>query len=108
MLAAGVVAPPQINAWIEIRRDRLVAESSSRSPSLAARAASAFLRKPYRWHLAFCGIPAAGSDRPVSTSGAFVVTYHPPPGAGHMSTSSSPLMVLTRRAAFALFLVFRH
>lgn len=97
-----VVAPAQINAWIEYG-NRLV----TGVVSIAVIAASllAFFRRPYRWHLAFFGALLPLGVICQAILGAFVVYYHLPPGLviGHFILS----MILLD-AAFALFWCSRY
>lgn len=97
-----VVAPAQINAWIEYG-NRLV----TGVVSIAVIAASllAFFRRPYRWHLAFFGALLPIGVICQAILGAFVVYYHLPPGLviGHFILS----MILLD-AAFALYWCSRY
>jgi cytochrome c oxidase assembly protein subunit 15 len=98
----GYIAPAQINAWIEYG-NRLV----TGLVGLAVIAASllAFVRRPYRWHLAVFGglLPLGVIGQAVL--GAFVVKHHLPPELviGHFLLS----MILLD-AAFALFWCSRY
>jgi cytochrome c oxidase assembly protein subunit 15 len=91
------IPPSQINAWIEYGNRLLTG-----FVGLAVIAASllAFLRKPFRWHLAVFGalLPLGVIGQIIL--GAFVVEYHLPPELviGHFLLS----MILLD-AAFALF-----
>lgn len=97
-----VVAPAQINAWIEYG-NRLV--TGLVSVAVIAAALLAFFRRPYRWHLAFFGILLPIGVICQAALGALVVYYHLPPGLviGHFILS----MILLD-AAFALFWCSRY
>jgi cytochrome c oxidase assembly protein subunit 15 len=98
----GYVAPAQINAWIEYGNRLLTG-----FVGLAVIAASllAFLRRPYRWHLAVFGALLPLGVIAQAVLGAFVVEHHLPPELviGHFLLS----MILLD-AAFALFWCSRY
>jgi len=98
----GVVAPPQINAWIEYG-NRLV--TGVVSITVIAAALLAFLRKPYRWHLAFFGILLPLGVIGQAILGAFVVYYHLPPELVIFHFILSMILI---DAAFALFWCSRY
>lgn len=96
------IAPLQINAWIEYGNRLLTG-----FVGLAVIAASlmAFLRRPFRWHLAVFGALLPLGVIAQAILGAFVVKHHLPPELviGHFLLS----MVLLD-AAFALFWCSRY
>lgn len=97
-----VVAPLQINAWIEYG-NRLV--TGLVSAAVIAAALLAFFRKPFRKHLALFGILLPIGVLCQAGLGALVVYYHLPPGLviGHFLLS----MILLD-AAFALYWCSRY
>jgi cytochrome c oxidase assembly protein subunit 15 len=98
----GVVAPAQINAWIEYG-NRLV--TAVVSITVIAAAVLAFFRRPYRWHLAVFGILLPLGVIGQAILGAFVVYYHLPPGLVILHFILSMILI---DAAFALFWCSRH
>jgi len=96
------VAPSQINAWIEYG-NRLV--TGVVSITVIAAALLAFLRKPYRWHLAFFGILLPLGVIGQAILGAFVVYYHLPPELVIFHFILSMILI---DAAFALFWCSRY
>jgi len=96
------IAPLQINAWIEYGNRLLTG-----FVGLAVIAASlmAFLRRPFRWHLAVFGALLPVGVIAQAILGAFVVKHHLPPELviGHFLLS----MILLD-AAFALFWCSRY
>lgn len=96
------IAPLQINAWIEYGNRLLTG-----FVGLAVIAASlmAFLRRPFRWHLAVFGALLPLGVIAQAILGAFVVKQHLPPELviGHFLLS-----MLLLDAAFALFWCSRY
>ena len=96
------VAPAQINAWIEYG-NRLV--TGFVGIIVIAAALLAFLRKPYRWHLALFGALLPLGVIGQAVLGAFVVYHHLPPGLVIFHFILSMILI---DAAFALFWCARY
>ncbi|MCC6755819.1 MAG: heme A synthase [Solirubrobacterales bacterium] len=96
------VAPSQINAWIEYG-NRLV--TGIVSITVITASLLAFLRRPYRWHLAFFGALLPLGVIAQAILGAFVVYYHLPPELVIFHFILSMILI---DAAFALFWCSRY
>lgn len=96
------VAPAQINAWIEYG-NRLI--TGLVSIAVIAAALLAFLRRPYRWHLAFFGALLPLGVIGQAILGAFVVYYHLPPELVIFHFILSMILI---DAAFALYWCSRY
>ncbi|HTU16361.1 MAG TPA: COX15/CtaA family protein [Solirubrobacterales bacterium] len=98
----GYVAPAQINAWIEYGNRLLTGFVGF---AVIAASLLAFVRRPYRWHLALFGglLPLGVIGQAVL--GAFVVKYHLPPELVIFHFILSMILI---DAAFALFWCSRY
>lgn len=98
----GYIAPAQINAWIEYGNRLLTGVVSL---SVIAASLLAFLRRPYRRHLAIIGALLPLGVIGQAVLGAFVVYYHLPPELVIFHFIISMILI---DAAFALFWCSRY
>ena len=96
------VAPAQINAWIEYG-NRLI--TGVVGIAVITAALLAFLRRPYRWHLAVFGALLPLGVIGQAVLGAFVVYYHLPPS---LVIFHFILSMILLDASFALFWCSRY
>ena len=96
------IAPSQLNAWIEYG-NRLV--TGVVGVAVIAASLMAFLRRPYRWHLAVIGVLLPLGVIGQAILGAFVVYYHLPP---ELVIFHFILSMILLDAAFALWWCSRY